>query len=323
MKKLFLALSVLAVLTFGAVPSQALISMPDAVPGTNILVPFFLSKISGGETTLIVVQEVKGTATTLTVNVLTIDSVTKYDTSATLTKWDVEAFNIRDDWIVDMSDDAQKEMSIDLDGDTVNDHYAGYVTLDNTTNTDSNSLVSFIYQIDLDNGIAAGTLGVSVETEGNLDPGDTRPLVNSAFEELYNANALVRAKQLIAGADNVAPTFFAMYPRYFIYNSDSSNYIFSWRDTTGASANHVNWYDNAENPASSDFPLAHEVDIIDIADKLPNAHKTAYPYAGWIDVVTTSNFSAQWIMYSYQKAVGTPGTSWNALFEVHRDAGTS
>jgi len=320
MKKLFLALSVLAVLTFGAVPSQALVSMPDAVPGTNILIPFFFSKIDGGESTLVVVQEVKGQAATLTINVLDIDSVSQIDTSDILTAYDVGAWNVRDTWISLASDNAKDLLSIDVSGDGVNDHYAGYVTIDNSPAT-LNNLTSFIYQIDLDNGVAAGVLGASVETEYNIDT-DTA-LVNAASEEQFSGDALVLAKEAIAGVAAADATWFDMYPRYYIYNSNGTNYWFSWRDTTQDYTHHVNWYDTAENPISSNIYLLHEMDFINVATYLPNGHKTSYPYAGWVDLTTTVE-SIQWIMYNYQKVVGgTASSNWNALFDVHRDAGTA
>ncbi len=333
MKKIFLALAVLAALIFSAAPSQALVSMPDAVPGKNILLPFFLSKIDSGESTLLVIQDVSGSPSTFAVEVYDIDSVVQYDTTTTLTKNDVASFNVRDDWIANASSTAKTALKIDLDGDGTNDHYAGYVLL--TESSSTNRTVGWIYQIDLANGIASGVLAVSEEIEGNLD--GTAGLVDSSHIEKFSAKALAVAKRRIAGlSDTCTVSSFSMYPRYFVYNANSENYLFSWRDSTTERTYHLNFYDEAETAISSNVTITHELDILDVRDIVPSGHMSSYPYAGWIDFErSTSNQTSssqganfreteEWIMYNYQKAVSnTAGSNWNALFDVHRDVGTS
>jgi len=329
MKKLFLALSVLAMLIFAAVPSQALVSMPDAVPGQDILVPFFLAKITSGESTLVVVQEVHGNATTMAVNVFDIASTSRHDTTETLTGYDVGAWNVRDNWIANASSTDRTALEIDLDGDTVNDHYAGYVTMVNAT-ADSNGLAGFIYQIDLASGVASGALAVSEEYERTAQV-TTDGMVDASFIELYNANALAAAQQRIASITGAvtAATTFAMYPRYYIYDANGQNYLFSWRDTVDTQTSHLDFYDTAELSYSANVTLTHELDILNIRDILPAGHMTAYPYAGFIKYKipdkagSTLTGTDQWIMYSLQRVTNTTaGTSWNALYDVHREAGT-
>ena len=58
MKKFFIALSVLAALALSVVPSQALVGMPDNVPGGNLVQGFFIVEVDGGLDTAIVIQEV-------------------------------------------------------------------------------------------------------------------------------------------------------------------------------------------------------------------------------------------------------------------------
>ena len=67
MKRILICLSVLVFLGFGAVPAQALIGVPDDVPGTDILVPFFYVSMPGfgNDNTLITITEVKGIETEL------------------------------------------------------------------------------------------------------------------------------------------------------------------------------------------------------------------------------------------------------------------
>ncbi len=64
MKKLLFCLPVLLFVFFGAASTQALIGIPDDVPGRDILVPFFYVSIpktnSGSDNTIITITEVKG-----------------------------------------------------------------------------------------------------------------------------------------------------------------------------------------------------------------------------------------------------------------------
>ena len=330
MKKLFLALSVFAMLIFAAVPSQALISMPDAVPGQDILLPFFLCTIDAGESTLLVVQEVHGNATTLALDVKDQDSVTRFDDALTMTGYAVEAWNVRT-WCEGASAAVKEYLKVDMSGDGTNDHYAGYCTLVNADTTDANDLVAYIYQIDLANGIASATLGVSQEYEITAGA-TTDSMVNASFIELFNAQALAAASARIVQIAPTAALSFAMFPRYYIYDSASTtkNYLFSWRDTTGDATSHVDFYDTDEVSKSGNITLTHEMDILNAASIIPSAHLSSYPAAGWIKYkvpdksASTLTQTTQWIMYNYQKvATGTVGSNWNVLYDVHREVGTT
>ncbi|MBU0733677.1 MAG: hypothetical protein KJ573_16160, partial [Proteobacteria bacterium] len=61
MKKIFIAVSILAVLCFSVAPSQALLGMPDDVPGNDVVLPFFVVSMSGyGNTnTLLVISDLR------------------------------------------------------------------------------------------------------------------------------------------------------------------------------------------------------------------------------------------------------------------------
>jgi len=328
MKKFFLALSVLAMLIFAAVPSHALLSMPDAVPGQDILLPFFLSAITSGESTLLVVQEVHGNATTLAVDVYDIDSTSRHDTTETMSGYDVEAWNVRDDWIASASPTDREALKIDLDGDGVNDHYAGYVKLVNAS-ADANDLVAFIYQIDLSNGIASGLLAVSEEYE-NTAVALADGMVDATFIELFNADALAAAQMRLVQLAPTTPLAFAKYPRYFVYNSDGTNYIFSWRsDGTNVTA-HFDFYNEIEKAYSGNITITHELDIIDVMDIIPSGHTGSYPIGGWIKWKYPGkkgagfNATREWLMYSYQQvAAASAGANWNIIFEAHTEAFTT
>jgi len=328
MKKFFLALSVLAVLTFAAVPSQALVSMPDAVPGSDIIAPWFLAEISGGEDTLVTIQEVKGAATTLHIYVYDRSSEKRYDVTTALTGYDVESWNIKSSFVDGMSSTNRAALEIDLDGDGTNDHYAGYVVFDNEVTLSPNNLVAFAYQVDLAAGVASGAFIPAREREGNAIGED---YVDANGMEQWDAEALVSAKAKLAGLADQTATQFSLYPRYFIYDSNGQNYFFIWKETadTTSFTPHVNFYDNAENAISSTFTMAYELNVLNVRDLLPDGLFSAYPYVGWVDLTLPdedgNHFAAteEYLGYVYQTVRNTGNYSWNALFVMHRDATTS
>jgi hypothetical protein len=67
MKKIFIALSVLAALTLGVGSALAVPGVPDLVPGCDFTVPFLVSKArvdsGAGPTTALDLSEVKGLPT--------------------------------------------------------------------------------------------------------------------------------------------------------------------------------------------------------------------------------------------------------------------
>jgi hypothetical protein len=328
MKKFFLALSVLAVLTFAAVPSQALVSMPDAVPGSDIMAPWFLAEISGGEDTLLTIQEVKGAATTLHIYLYDKSSIKRYDITTALTGYDVESWNVKSDFVLGMSSTNRTALEIDLDGDGTNDHYAGYVIFDNEVTLSPNNLVAFAYQVDLASGVASGAVIPAREREGNAIGED---YVDANGMEIWSAEALVSAKAQLAGLADQTATQFALYPRYFIYDSNAQNYFFFWKSDLDGTAfsPHVNFYDNAENAISSTFDCPYELNVLNLRTLLPDGLFSAYPYVGWIDFTLPdedgNHFDAaeEYLGYMYQTVRSTGNYSWNALFTVHRDATTS
>ena len=107
MKKLFTLLAFVAALIFSVAPSQALIGMPDDVPGVDPHLPFFLVDKAGyasntGLDTLIVIQEVGGEGTQFktsgSIHIVIRDKKSR-DIGSTwkpYTPNDVLAFSVRD-----------------------------------------------------------------------------------------------------------------------------------------------------------------------------------------------------------------------------------
>jgi hypothetical protein len=280
MKKFFLAIAMVAMLGFVAVPANALIGVPDDVPGTDIVVPFFYVSMPGfgSENTLITVTEVKGFrlfappdpfSTQVLGWVQTIDSETVFDFGFNLTRFDVWAGDALA-LINQMSPAGRAALEIDVDGDGVNDHWAGYIYLFNNTwprvNADGvwlmNNLISNCYQVYLAGGMAAGYNGVSMEWAdpnslsfpANLLPQTLDPFFSANFfsdwaqiyfgNEVYSANALLTGKSLIGSGFPwfaVAPvgglnppiadaTYMRLMARYFMMDNIAESLMMIWTE---------------------------------------------------------------------------------------------
>lgn len=268
MKKFFLAIAMVAMLGFVAVPANALIGVPDDVPGTDIVVPWFYVSMPGfgTENTLMTVTEVKALrpiappapafpfSTQVLGWVQTVDSETVFDFAFNLTRWDV--------WSGDalalinlMSPAGQAALEIDVDGDGINDHWAGYIYLFNNSwpNIDFfgvaryNNLISNCYQVYLAAGMAAGFNGVSLEWADPFAVGSTinfmsaDPLYQANLlsrwaqvfgDEVFSANALWTGKWLLSNAI-IAPTeatFFRLMPRYFVLDAIGDSLLMIWTE---------------------------------------------------------------------------------------------
>jgi hypothetical protein len=158
MKKLFLALSVVALVAFMAGPSSALVGMPDDVPGTDVILPFFLVSMPNtgkGDNTLVVLTEVSGTGGEIHWTVWDKTSVHIINDDIPYTKWDVVPISVYA-ILADLPDEVAKKLEVDVDGDGVNDHWMGYMTFDNSVRAADN-FIAHMYQVDLANGQTAGT----------------------------------------------------------------------------------------------------------------------------------------------------------------------
>ena len=169
MKKFFIALSVLAALALGAVPSQALVGMPDDVPGFNIQQAFFVVSVSavelaGGLDTAVVIQEIgnapgAGQSASLRWHIYDVNSNHIADSSEPYTRNDV----------VPMSVASMIRTNVGLPGlaalldETTFDVpvYIGYITWENRivnaagTRFYTNNLIAKMYLHDMERGQAA------------------------------------------------------------------------------------------------------------------------------------------------------------------------
>lgn len=370
MKKIFIALSVLAVLGFGFVPANAGgIGMPDDAPGCDLVAPFFLASMPGVDyaNTLFVFTDVLGSALTIKAadgsvastgfkfhySVNTCRSKTVYNDNLTGTKYDIEATDAQT--IVSlMSDKARKELEVDLDGDTVPDHWAGYIYFDREI-ADSvtgakrfhqNSVVAQVLLVSLADGMASSA---------NLPMKEFNPWFQSVVypaqqlvtlwpdtgvtyrQEAFSPYALAAMEQAERGIFPFqAPTRFQLSPRYYIADELGATWLFLWRSTnwwnpvamTGTKELHVLWYNDKEEAVSSNIPVPDELNIINVADYLPATLHSGFVKEGWIKItvpdynglpgLTAANGYDEWLGYTWIKAVGSASQSWTVLNAMTR-----
>ena len=129
MKKIYIALAVLATL-FIASPSMALVGTPDAVPGTNILQPFFVVSFDGMLDTLVTLTEVKGVRASTHWQMRDKESNHVGNGDLPYTPYDVIPLSIRQ-MLTHISATGLESLEVDLNGDGVMDHWMGYMEYDN------------------------------------------------------------------------------------------------------------------------------------------------------------------------------------------------
>jgi len=357
MKKIFVALSVLAMVAFVAVPCQALIGMPDAVPGSKTIIPFWIVDIAAtagpfenmvGNTTLVTLTEVGGMPAfvdpgtgampgKLHLKVFTQRSKKVHDEEIPYTKYDVVGIDFGKIIHDNLAQSALDDLLVDLDGDGTADHYMGYATVEDLNFPEFDHWIAHLYQLDLGGGEAAG---VVIPVKEN-DPGPCLAYDDGDGYEAFNADALWAADTMIAGLGCGTATDFRLMPRYFILDeATGASYLIVWQSQnlmiplgavtpfTAGGELHVWWYDEEENRYSSNIDIPNEVNLINIEYNLPGGLKGDYPWAGWCDLLMPDSFLAatpwttatEMLAYSWQLAQGSAAESWSVLFDVHRDA---
>lgn len=340
MKKFFLAISLVAMLGFFAVPANALVGTPDDVPGTDMLVPWFYVSMPGfgEENTLITLTEVKGIPTVMLIWVQDRNSVTVLNSAIPLTPFDVGVLDGLT-LINLMSPLGRAACEIDTDGDGVNDHWAGYIYFWNNT-TLVNNIISNNYQVWLSGGMAASFNGASMEFNNAFDPARQ---IGIFGDEAFSANALWAGKNLLANAAApiVDATFFRLMARYFILDPIGQSLFIIWTEAnlTGIplpGVIHCNFFDEDEFGLSSNIPLTRELNIINVRSVLPAGLFAGYPWGGWVDITTPDIWGAgwftdlngngifdgaerQWLGYSWQRAYGPAAQAWEVIHPMHRE----
>ena len=355
MKKIFIALSVVAVLAFMVAPSSALVGIDDAVPGTDILQPFFIVSIPGVGTqdTLIVIQEIGSLGGPLSTPTGAVHwtiydrrSIHRGDYTFRYSHFDVLPYSIL--WMLQtyVSSTNLAALEVDLDEDGVNDHYVGYIYWDNNNDTADN-LVAYQYQIDLINGMAAGVAVPAKEYAPTSMGYDVRQQddqvapIGDGYES-FSPNALA-VSDWREYLNTVPPAawdvgWFSIYERFFLLNDSAVSWMIIWTTKAPFVAPNINLpgaldvivYNEDEVGVSVTIPFLYELNIINVAGYLPGSWVA--PVGGWFDIMIPDiNGATSWagwqdeefLAYSYQTASSpTASINWGALFTAHRESGT-
>lgn len=341
MKKLFVVLSLFALVGFVTVPAHALVGVPDAVPGTEVVLPFFLIEKTGtypdpvcglGDNTLLTITEVGGVESSVHFTVYNKRTEDLFNDTIDYTPNDVLPILISD-IINDMSDILQERLEIDFRGKT---YYFGYIVFDQGTATPDN-LIAHLYQLDLAGGLAAGVVIPAKESANGLNSllQDDRA-VGKPDLEAFNADAYFAAEQLIAeDTPPGASGWFRLMPRYYLNDEATGEcYIIIWASKNDQPGEiHIYIYDEEENKRSITIIIEDEVNLLNVEGILPQSFKYSgeTPFAaGWIAIDLPDlngdgfNGEVEYLAYSWQMAYDIlVGTNWSVLFDVHRDAGTT
>jgi len=330
MKKIFIALLVLAAMAFGTVPAQALIGTPDAVPGTRIVVPFFIVSMTGFgyEDTLISITEIGKATDTFYLKSYVYNRLSKeaQDKTVVMTKKDVYSPKMSE-LLAPMGSTQIATYEYDLDADGTNDSYIGYAVFYDPSTSFIDTLTGFALVYDLAAGKAGGFIPPAKEyaaTGGVYAIKSEQSDANNL--EAFSSDAYVVGQRLLAGGyTGVRATSFQLSPRYYLLNSAAKNYFFIWcdRNLTTNGTVHVNYYDEAESGNSTDIDLPNELTVLNVNTEFVPSGGTTYPFAGWVDITMTIAAqlrSTEWLGYNYMLASGGASETWLAINEIHRDA---
>jgi len=340
MKNFFIAMSFLAALAFCVSPALAVIGVPDNQPGTDITVFFLESKArytsGAGPTTFWNFTETKGVATTLSLDFYTTRSTYVANDSESLTKWATEMIDVNK-YITKMAADERTALEITHDGAT---YYAGYIYGTNSV-TGNDNIIASVYLIDLSVGQAVGA-NVPVR-EYAVDPdvsATLNPMYNTRDKgqldvEVWTPGALAAAQDAVWGrAGTAQATWFALYPKYYILDSNSKTWFIFWM-SGNSNSYHIDIINGAEDTLSKTIAI-NELTFMDAGAAVPDGLKVAYPYLGFFNITQPGTPSAsqtptavdtdrEVLAWTWQKAsssASTAATNWSALMEVARDVGT-
>jgi hypothetical protein len=209
MKKFIAVAAMLSVIFFGFGTSHALVGMPDAVPGTHLIQPFFLVPIpgtNGTDNTLMALTEVGGLAVkgqNLHWTIWNRHSEHMADGNEPYTAFDVVVLNAMDLVLDNCSADALKSLEVDLNEDGINEYYMGYITYENSNTVKEecdledfdhdltwaecgvDNFIGHMYVVDIPTGRASGSILPAREWAGRHP--EHGPLFAEAYWPMQNS----------------------------------------------------------------------------------------------------------------------------------------
>ena len=358
MKKLIAVAAILSVMFLGAGTSQAVLGVPDAVPGEDILIPFFIVSMPGfgSDNSLITITDINGVGVpnVLHLRLFDVNSVEQYNEWIDMTPDEVYVGNALD-IVNNMAPGApapappagRRALEADLDFDGINDHWVGYIHFErNPLLAGGNDFISSVYQVSVADGMVAGYTGVSMEevatavalADPRLEAYSGAVGADFGGLEAFSAGSLLAAEQVLTtGAPGPAAWQFRLLPRVYVADdtANSTNLLILWTDVEvglfpAIAPLHINYYDEDENALSSALIITDELNFLDVKDIYPLGLRNVAPLAyiaGWIDI-RIPDFSAvpvplvqdrMWLGYSLQRAA-LSSTTLDVILEAHRDA---
>jgi len=347
MKKIFIALSVVAVLAFSLAPVMA--NVPGAVdmsPGSAFKSYFLVSKdrvdTGSGPSTLLQISETKGKVglsalntvvwSRLHFNVYTIDSKWVFDFKIPITRWQT--------LLKDMGKVLQdyKEMvsalAVTFEGQA---YYAGYIVVDEDMFVGQDNILADVIQCDLSAGIAAGAnipmrayTGAVIPCAAINAVATASPVAAPAGAnmnyEAFTGAAQAAAKELAWGRACPAISsfaeagWFAMYPRYLINDANAETYWFLLRSSLIASSGayqqnlsfHTWVINGAEDWRSVTIDI-REFTILKATQIVPSVLKVSFPYIGQINLKIPGDINTETGAYVPPRAalfVDLVGWNW-------------
>jgi len=303
-----LGLVLLVLLTVGISNAFGVVGVPDDTPGKDVIAPFFLVSIEGkgNLNTLFTFTDVLGgwsnsSANVFHYSVCTQKSETVHDDYLKGTTFDIVSIDAST-IISNMSKASRSKLEYDLDEDSINDVYAGYIYFEGY----SESVVSSVYLCDLLAGMVASY---------NLPAKE----LNGEVVELFSANALATVEN---GYIETIATGFSLTPRFYIVGPEDDTYLFLWKSVNSEDKEvHILFFNADEKYMSSNLPIGNELNIIRVKDFVPiGLHGDKYPIEGWIMISlpdlygVPKNFGDwEWLAYSWQVARGTAQEAWSVL----------
>lgn len=322
MKKIFIVLSVAAVLAFSLAPAMANVpGARDIAPGSQFKSFFLVNKDrvdkGAGPTTLLQISETKGQYKLndavgiiwckLHFNFYTMDSVLVYNRVIPITKWQTLLLDMGA-MIKDMGNDARAALLTTFEG---KNYYAGYVEVTEETFGNMDNIVADVIQCDLSAGIASaaeipmkayvgdfggdvGCWDINHVLYGFSPLIDWWTTINKVNYEVFSGEAMWAAMNRVrSGSCDGDAGWFALYPRYLINDATSAKtyWLFLRSSVYNTDTNTLiqsvpfhTWVINGAEDFRSVTIGIREFTILDAGQVIPSGLMLTLPYIGQMNM---------------------------------------
>jgi len=316
MKKIFIALSVLAVLGFSLAPAMANVpGARDIAPGSEFKTYFLVSKArvdtGSGPSTLLLISETKGAVlagtsvkwSNLHYNFYTIDSVWVHDVKIPITRWQTQLRDIGT-LLADMSDVERAALAVTFQGQA---YYGGYIVVTEIQFGTLDNIVADVLQLNLSGGWAAianvpmkcyvpitgiaGCLDINTVLAKNSSTAANYEIMDNY--EVFSGRSMYAADSRVWTGVCDEASWFALYPRYIINDANSADTLWVFlrssvrSATTGALVTTIpfhTWVINKAEEYRSTTININEMTVLSAKAVVPNALKISLPYLGQINL---------------------------------------